>query len=90
MAMAVYLKKESFEQLMAEKNLAQVDLAKKLGIAEEYLSQLKTPEKYRLSPGPKLRARILKILGVEFSDIFFIHDFRCSGNNQTGSTSTAS
>lgn len=78
--MVVYIKKERFEEILARKNLNQDDFAKMLGINRTYLSTLKEPEKYDLSPGPDLRERMLKILEVKFDDIFFIQNSHFNDN----------
>lgn len=78
--MSVYLKKEKFEELLARKNILQAELARILDIPESYLSTLKDPEKYNLGVSPELREKILKFLEVEFDDIFFIQNSRCSEN----------
>lgn len=82
--MFVYIKKERFEELLARKNLNQDDFAKVLGINRAYLSTLKDPEKYDLSPSPDLRERMLKALEVQFDDIFFIKNSRFSDNLSVG------
>lgn len=84
--MSVYIKKQEFENLLAKRNLAQDDFAKILGVTREYISMLKDPAKYDNSPSPELREKMLKVLVVTFDDIFFIQNFRFSGNGQKDTT----
>lgn len=80
--MTVYLKKDKLEEILARKNLSFDDLAKILGISRQYIYLLKEPEKYDLSPSPELREKMLRILEVEFDDIFFIQNGRFSKQNK--------
>lgn len=79
--MTVYLKKQEFEEALARKNLSYEEFARMLGIARTYLSTLKDPEKYDLSPSSDLREKMLKILGLEFDDIFFVRNSRFNDKN---------
>lgn len=84
--MYVFTKKRELEEILLRKNLSQGDFAKGLEITETYLSMIKDPEKYSLSPGPDLRDKMLRYLDVKFDDIFFIQNYRFNGNNQKNST----
>jgi len=79
--MAVYLKKQNFEEILARKNLSQEEFARILDITCSYLSMLKDPEKYDFGPSPELRENMLKTLEVGFDDIFFIQNGRFGDKN---------
>ena len=83
--MAVYLKKDRFEELLARRNMSQVDFANMIGISETYLSMLKDSEKHEAGASPDLREKILKVLNIEFDDIFFIST-SCSSENENKDT----
>lgn len=77
--MYVYLKSDSFQEKMARNNLISGDTSKVLGISNGYLSMLKSPQKYGLSPSAKLRSRMMRLLRCKFDDLFFIQNARYVG-----------
>ena len=54
---------------MARQNISQNELAKRLGITSGYMSQLVCGTRY---PSPKVRQKILDVLGIDFDDVFII------------------
>jgi len=70
-----------WEYLMKE-NLAQNELAKKLGISSGYMAQLMGGSR---SPSPKLRRKMLDVLNpLSFEDVFVLSDEENRGGGQVG------
>jgi len=72
MKIEVQVKQKEFETAVARKNITYLKLADKLNINRIYLSNIKNGKLTAFKPSGKLREKILKVLGVEFDDIFEI------------------
>ncbi len=59
----------AFQELLLRKGLTQRELARVVKITEYYVSRI---ARGWWNPGPAVAARICKVLGVEFDDIFYV------------------
>lgn len=74
--MKVLLKVKTFEEILARKNLSQAEFAKLVGATETYISMLKD----NVSPSPRFRRKMLKVLNIGFDDLFFVENSCYSDN----------
>lgn len=72
MKIEVHIRELEFDSAIAEANLTNRKLAKRLGIGFTYLSGLKSARQPHLRPSPALRVKLMKVLKKEFDDLFAI------------------
>lgn len=65
--MSIYININNFKKAMFLNGFITVDLSKKTGVSQTYLSQIINRKK---EPSPKMAKRIADALGVEIEDIF--------------------
>ena len=65
----VMLRQEVVWELLDQLNISQNDLARRCGISRGYMSQLMRGER---SPLPRLRRRLMEVLGVSDFDTLFV------------------
>ena len=54
---------------LEERHISQNELARRVGISSGYLSQLMSGAR---CPSPEVRRRLLRVLGLDFDDLFTI------------------
>jgi len=70
----VRVNRDAVQLAMAKRNLSQNMLAVRTGISSGYISQLILGARY---PSPRVRQRILDVLGVDFDEVFIIEGDGC-------------
>ena len=65
----VKLRQEVVWELLDQLNISQNELARRCGISRGYMSQLMRAER---SPSPRLRRRLMEVLGVSDFDTLFV------------------
>ena len=65
----VRVNQDAVQVAMAKRNMSQNMLAIRAGISSGYISQLMCGTRY---PSPRVRQKILDVLGMDFDDIFII------------------
>ena len=65
----VRINQDAVQVAMAKRNMSQNMLAIRAGISSGYISQLMCGTRY---PSPKVRQKILDVLGMDFDDVFII------------------
>jgi transcriptional regulator with XRE-family HTH domain len=65
----VRVNQDAVQIAMAKRNMSQNMLAIRAGISSGYISQLMCGTRY---PSPKVRQKILDVLGMDFDDVFII------------------
>ena len=65
----VMLRQEVVWELLDQLNISQNELARRCGISQGYMSQLMRGER---SPSPRLRRRLMEVLGVSDFDTLFV------------------
>jgi len=65
----VRVNQDAVQVAMAKRNMSQNMLAIRAGISSGYISQIICGTRY---PSPRVRQKILDILGMDFDDVFII------------------
>ena len=65
----VRVNQDAVHVAIAKRNMSQNMLAIRAGISSGYISQLMCGARY---PSPKVRQKILDVLGMDFDDVFLI------------------
>ncbi len=81
MEIEVQIRQKEFEEAVARKNYQYTELAEKLGVNSIYLSNIKNSNRPEFRPSAKLRKKIMKILEVEFDEVFTVMDSQNKVNN---------
>lgn len=63
----IVLRADVLRSEIARRNLSQAEFARRLGSSEAYLSLLLNGHK---EPGPTIREKLMKLLGLSFEDLF--------------------
>ncbi len=75
----VSLNRQALELFLIKRNMSQNMLAMRAGISSGYMSQVMRGAR---RPSPRLRQRLLDVLGLSFDDLFLIEEVYRNG--QTG------
>jgi transcriptional regulator with XRE-family HTH domain len=65
----VRINQDAMQIAIAKRNMSQNMLAIRAGISSGYISQLMCGTRY---PSPRVRQKILDVLGMDFDDVFII------------------
>lgn len=65
----VRVNQDAVQVAMAKRNMSQNMLAIRAGISSGYISQIMCGTRY---PSPKVRQKILDVLGMDFDEVFII------------------
>jgi transcriptional regulator with XRE-family HTH domain len=65
----VRVNQDAVQVAIAKRNMSQNMLAIRAGISSGYISQLMVGTRY---PSPRVRQKILDVLGMDFDDVFII------------------